>query len=34
MFAGIEEGVELLAAKPVTVIGLKEGTIFQPYEPF
>ena len=33
VLAGLEEGVELLAGKPVTVNGLKEGTIFQPYEP-
>ena len=28
VFAGLEEGVGLLADKPVTVNGLKEGTIF------
>ena len=33
VFAGIEEGIELLKDKPITLNGLKEGTIFQPYEP-
>jgi nicotinate phosphoribosyltransferase len=33
VFAGIEEVVELLSGKPITLSGLKEGTIFQSYEP-
>jgi nicotinate phosphoribosyltransferase len=33
LFAGVEECLELLRGRPVNLSGLKEGTVFHPFEP-